>query len=183
MLLPFNCRRASSLRPTVEAHAAHIQEHTNQSDVAQTRSWPPTSLTSRPSMATSSTCGWGCSSSSTTRTHGHLFVFKCQPRSGCSCCWCEHEGLCSMSCRSVTALLLNPLTGNSSTHDRYQQESSFEATILERAHGCQVYGYGFSIKSVNEACMFICDSDARASSLDEVRLLKQHSHFWAGPFG
>jgi len=27
-------------------------------------------------------------------------------------------------------------------------ESSFEATLLERAPGCQVYGYDFSVKSV-----------------------------------
>lgn len=27
-------------------------------------------------------------------------------------------------------------------------ESSFEATLLQRAPGCQVYGYDFSVKSV-----------------------------------
>jgi len=47
-------------------------------------------------------------------------------------------------------------------------ESSYEAAILERVPGCQVYGYDFSVGSFGP-------------EITEVRSLKQRSHFW--PWG
>jgi len=43
-------------------------------------------------------------------------------------------------------------------------ESSFEASLLERAHGCQVYGYDFSVKSFGP-------------EVEDVPSLKHRSHF------
>ncbi|KAF8481481.1 methyltransferase domain-containing protein [Gautieria morchelliformis] len=45
-------------------------------------------------------------------------------------------------------------------------ESSYEAAILQRAPGCQVYGYDFSVHSFGP-------------EIEEVRALKARSHFWA----
>ncbi|KAF8588007.1 hypothetical protein K439DRAFT_1385251 [Ramaria rubella] len=47
-------------------------------------------------------------------------------------------------------------------------ESSFEATILERVHGCQLYGYDFSVNSFGP-------------EINNVPGLKSRSHFW--PWG
>lgn len=61
-------------------------------------------------------------------------------------------------------------------------ESSFEANLLERAPGCQVWGYDFSVQSVREAFQkdMTCSGLIFAQfgpEIEDVPDLKRRSHF------